>query len=407
MTKDRFAVVLGGTIHQEQFVREIEEYGYTPLVLDGNRECHLAKKGIKFIECDISSPNKCAEIIENYKVEGCFTGQSDIGVPAMGKINDKYGLIGITFLQAEMMSNKYNFRKQLEENGIFQPKFRKVESKIDVLKLIESCGYPIVIKPVDSSGSRGFSKITCSEEIDEALQKANAFTKKDYVIGEEFIEGIEFGAQVYSVDGSVKFSHLHTDWTIRNVPVGHCMPVQWEKKLENRVQTMIKDCIYAIGHTGPSNVDLIIDANENIYVLEIGGRIGATCLPELVKMSTGVDLFQIQVGIALGVIDKCELNNLDKEIYGSGVRILSSNVDIHSQITESQIRSFLKQIKSKFNLYELEIEGDISNIRRIESGTDRFGKILYRGFVGEKADSIEERLDNINELVCDYLVSNS
>ena len=185
------------------------------------------------------------------------------------------------------------------------------------------------------------------------------------------------------------------------------MPVQWEKKLENRVQTMIKDCIYAIGHTGPSNVDLIIDANENIYVLEIGGRIGATCLPELVKMSTGVDLFQIQVGIALGVIDKCELNNLDKEIYGSGVRILSSNVDIHSQITESQIRSFLKQLKSKFNLYELEIEGDISNIRRIESGTDRFGKILYRGYVGEKADSIEERLDNINELVCDYLVSNS
>ena len=109
---------------------------------------------------------------------------------------------------------------------------------------------------------------------------------------------------------------------------------------------------------------------------------------------------------SLGVIDKCELNNLDKEIYGSGVRILSSNADIH-KITESQIRSFLKQLKSKFNLYELEIEGDISNIRRIESGTDRFGKILYRGYVGEKADSIEERLDNINELVCDYLVSNS
>ena len=85
-------------------------------------------------------------------------------------------------------------------------------------------------------------------------------------------------SQTISTNGNINFLYAYR-LDRKNVPVGHCMPVNLSKELIEDFKDLIFSAIKAMNLTGPSNVDLIIDKNNKIFVLEIGARIGATCLP--------------------------------------------------------------------------------------------------------------------------------
>ena len=128
------------------------------------------------------------------------------------------------------------------------------------------------------------------------------------MIAEQYIEGIEYGAQTITTNGRINYCFLHTDWTWRSIPVGHCMPLGKDKNFEKKLHQATQQALKALNFTGPANVDLIVDKNENVYLLEIGARIGATCLPDLIHLSTNIDLYEQQVKLCLGKIqiaDNC------------------------------------------------------------------------------------------------------
>ena len=104
------------------------------------------------------------------------------------------------------------------------------------------------------------------------------------------------------------------------------MPLDCNEEEVKNLYQLTEEAIKALQYTGPSNVDLILDKNGDVFVSEIGARIGATCLPDLVKMSTGLDLYQIQVDLSLGLLTLGD--NLKPNQINSGVRIISSNKEL-------------------------------------------------------------------------------
>lgn len=396
----RYGVVLGGTEFQLGLAEAITKRGLQPLILDRDKNCFLSKKYKKyFIQADISNPNQCLALVKNFDVKGCFTAQSDVGVRSQGFINSKLNLDGISYEDSLLVSNKFLFREYMDNANIKQPKYLKCENKNDIKKAFKKIGSPLIIKPVDSSGSRGISVIKDISQSESAIKKVNLFSREVYFIAEEFIDGIEFGAQVISTNGKVNYLFVHTDWTINNVPVGHSMPLDCNEEEVKNLYQLTEKAIKALQYTGPSNVDLILDKNGNVFVIEIGARIGATCLPDLVKMSTGLDLYQIQVDLALGLLTLGD--NLKPNQIRSGVRIISSNEELCiSNKDISKIKSELQKIKSEFKLKELNLDFNkgIGKIPKLKSGVDRFG---YMHMLDNNLSSseIQSKLDHINNVI--------
>lgn len=398
----KYGVVLGGSKFQEGLITHLNNNNLQAIVLDKNPNCYLSEKNVNFIECDISKPNECLSAIKDKDITCCFTAQSDIGVPSQGLINSYFNLIGVNYEQALITSNKFLFRENMKKYNIKQPKYHKCKNQNDLYGVSKIFGFPFIIKPVDSSGSRGVQIIENLDEIETKINNTLKYSRSDYFLAEEFINGVEYGAQTISTNGQLNYCFLHTDWTINNIPVGHCFPICKKLSLEKKLYEITKSAIRALGYTGPSNVDLIVDKDENVYVLEIGARIGATCLPDLIKHSTGIDLYEKQVQIAVG---KLILKEEYKYLFqNAGVRILSSSKSF--KVSNFNYHEFLKskdKIKEKYSLKEIELEIN-SNlvVPALNSGVDRFGFI---SMISNElnANQIERKLNKINEIILNKL----
>lgn len=399
-----YSIILGGTRFQEPLVKASIKNNLIPVVFDKNPKCYLSNKGYNFIQSDISDPQECllnAKSLDSSKIAACVTAQSDIGVPSQGYLNSSFGLKGVSFDQAVTTSNKLKFRELLASHFIEQPLFARVEDVKDVFSFIESCPLPIVIKPCDSSGSRGFTKITDASQIQAGLTNAFKFTKCEYLLAEQFIDGTEYGAQSFSIAGEIIQFFPHTDWTVSNIPVGHCMPTDLKLNVSNELLTKAKDAIKALGHTGPSNIDFIITSENKIYILEIGARIGATGLPDLIKAATGINLFDLQ-------IRSCIDHNFNKDDcnpfknLSAGVRILSSSKDFSPQTTLDKTLNFFDQLTKKYSLDSIDLDF-FGPYKKLTSGVDRFGQILLTRHENVHPRDLEKLLDIINQEIIDFL----
>ena len=192
-----------------------------------------------------------------------------------------------------------------KQYGVRTAEYEKICSLEEAEIFAQKHRYPVVLKVVDASGSRGIAIIKNEEELHNQYPKIILETKKDYIIIEEFVKGKEFGAQSFVRNGQLTFIMPHGDMVFHSdtdVPVGHYAP--FEDDVIDDIKTQLELCVKALGIDNTAiNADFIL-CNGKVYVLEIGARAGATCLPELVTNYYGVDYYEYLLHQCLG--DKFE-----------------------------------------------------------------------------------------------------
>ena len=161
------------------------------------------------------------------KIDGICTAGTDVAVMTIGRVNDAMGLSGISYEAAKLACDKVLMKQCYEQNGVRTARYRQVYFNEDVNEKIEDLNYPLIVKIVDSSGSRGITRVDRPSQLQAAIRNAQSFTRKDYYIVEEFIVGREFGAQAFVMDGKVQFILPHGDYIFHGstgVPAGHFAP---------------------------------------------------------------------------------------------------------------------------------------------------------------------------------------
>ena len=167
------------------------------------------------------------------------------------------------------------------------------------------------------------------------------FSKKKKVILEEKIEGIEFGAQTFSINGKCKYVVLHEDLMSKinsKIPVGHIFPFQLLTSIKeiNEIKKTIKEAVNTLGvKNGPCNVDCIFTNDKKVTILEVSPRLGATCLPDMLKIYTGIDW-------DLNTIKLHNFLKIDKINE-------KKNVHVCSKVFESKKTGYLKKIMTYWN----------------------------------------------------------
>ena len=252
---------------------------------------------------DISDPEAVLKVAQEQKVDGAIICCSDTGLRAIGRCNDVMHLTGITEEAAIVSSNKFLMKERLLEHGVRTAVFFKVSTEEDLCQAVNKIGYPVIIKATDLQGSRGIAIVREEGTLLSSYNEVMSLTRQSFCIVEEYLEGKEYGAQSFVFNNEVLFVLPHGDETIMcktAVPIGHYMPYEMDSVLYEDTCKQVKNAIEALGLNNCAvNVDLI-EKDGKAYVIELTGRVGANCLPELVSNYYGLNYYEMILRTALG-----------------------------------------------------------------------------------------------------------
>lgn len=337
---------------------------------------------------DIVDVDAAVEVARRHGVAGALTLQSDIGVPTVGAIVDALGLPGSGRAVADRCSHKVLLRRCLAEAGVPQPDFRVVRDADEARAAAEALGFPCVVKAADSSGSRGVVRVDRPEDIPAAWAEARRWARSPELLVEAFVDGLEVGAQSFSLEGRCIAVAVHNDTMSPPpymIPVGHSFPAALAPDIREGIERAVAACVDALGIVaGPANIDLILDADGTPRIIEVGARLGATCLPELVSHATGVDWVAESLRAALGE----PVNVAHPVVHPCAALILEAPADGVLEAISGD-----EQWRAHPHVLEIEVTarpGD--EIRMLRKGTDRIGKVVTSGASAEEAEQLALRV---------------
>ena len=324
------------------------------------------------------------------KIDGICTAGTDVAVMTIGRVNDELGLSGISCEAARLACDKVRMKECYESNHVRTARYRKVYFNEDVNKKIRDLNYPLIVKIVDSSGSRGITRVDSPEELPDAIRNAQSFTRKDYYIVEEFIVGREFGAQAFMMDGKVQFILPHGDYIFMGstgVPAGHFAPYELsEEQYRDCYETAEKALKAMKLDNCACNCDFIMRDGKT-YVLEIGGRSGATCLAELVAIYYGFDYYEKIIQVALG----------EKPDFPTDRHVPNASKLLMSDRDGEIIAMANRNPKSDPNIYEVMFDYTVGDqVKKFHVGPHRIGHVITKGStLAEATAALDRALKNI------------
>ena len=322
--------IIGANEFQNKLVLKAKEMGIETHVFAWEEGAIAKENSDFFYPMSIVEKEKILETCKEIKIDGVCSIASDLAMPTVNFIADRLGLIGNTLDCTLVTTNKYEMRKRLIANDLPCPQFNLIE-KIEDLDL-EKIEFPLIIKPIDRSGSRGIVKVTKKEELYEAIEIAKSVSFSKEILVEEFAEGNEYSVECISQNGEhhlLQITKKYTTGAPHFIETGHIQPSGLDEKIKNKVKEIILKSLTVLGiKNGASHSEIKIFNNE-IKIIEIGARMGGDFIgSDLVKYSTGIDFLKLVLEVALN--NKIEIkssNNICKNIL---VRFIFNKKDIEN-----------------------------------------------------------------------------
>ncbi len=298
-------LLLGGSSQQIVAIETAKRLGYYTILCDFLTDNPGQYHADQFYLTSTTDKEAVLQVAKEEKIDGILAYASDPAAPTAAYVAEKLGLPTNPYLSVETLCNKDKFRSFLKENGFHSPTaVGYVDKNIDkaLFKL------PVIIKPVDSSGSKGATVLHSWEGLEEALDFAFSFSRSHKIIVEEFIEKKHeylIGGDIFVADGKVVLWGLlncHRDQNVNAlVPVGKSYPLLLEDGNVREVKKTLQKMVDKLGlRFGSVNVELVVDKYDQVWPIDIGPRAGGNMIPDLLGMIFGVDVVEMAVRAAMG-----------------------------------------------------------------------------------------------------------
>ena len=212
--------------------------------------------------------------------------------------------LGLRFLNEHTAStchDKIAARRALAAAGLPNPSFWEITSPADAARV----SYPCVMKPSADSGSNGVLLITNEREfLDHYARLSSAATNdrgqtSSRVLVESLLDGPEFSVESFTFNGTthiVGITRKHLSAPPHFVELGHDFPVPRMPALE----ACVLRALDAVGYDfGPAHTEVRLTERGPVIV-EINPRLAGGMIPELVRLSTGIDLIDAYLRALIG-----------------------------------------------------------------------------------------------------------
>ncbi len=385
---------LGGAMQQIPAIKKAKDMGHYVITCDylpGNPGHILADEYHNVSTTDLEG---VLALAKQLNIDGVVAYASDPAALTAAYVSEQLGLPGNPVEAVRILSRKDLFRQYLTEHNFLVPKAKGYNDLESGLKDYDCFRHPIMVKPVDSSGSKGVVKVCCKEELRPAIEEAMSYSRSGYYIIEEFIQkkGYQISGDGFSVDGELVFTsygnELYQKTGMRDyVAMGEFWPSLFPKEILDKLDAQLQRLITELGiKTSAYNIEAIVGEDDEVYILEFAPRNGGSYIPQLIQYATGVDLVEYTVRGAVG--DSCkELTR--KETVG-----VWSNYMIFSKQSGSFAGIWFQPEFEKNNLLEVHCtckEGD--HIDAYTNTTNSLGTVLFRADSVEQMRHITENLE--------------
>lgn len=321
-------MVLGGARYALPIIKAAHEIGVYVITADYLPDNIAHKYSDEYCNVSITDMEATLEAARERNIDGIVSFACDPGVITAAYVAEKMGLPSVgSFEAVSILQNKGKFRAFLKKHGFNVPTAKSYISIDDAMKEANGFRWPIIVKPTDSAGSKGVTKVDGINELKNAIEYALSFSRGREFIIEDFIlqKGFSSDTDSFSVDGELKFVSFNSqrfDVNAENpyTPAAYSWPSSMTQEHQEELSKEIQRLIKLLGlRTSIFNIETREGTDGKAYIMECSPRGGGNRLAECLEYATGVKLIENVVRAALGL----ELLPINQKTYnGSWAEVI-------------------------------------------------------------------------------------
>lgn len=307
--KQKKLMLLGGLRYLLPVIEAAHKLGYYVITCDYLPDNIAHKYSDEYHNVSIIDKEAVLALAKELQIDGIMSFAVDPGVVTAAYVQEQMRLPAFgPYESVCILQNKDRFRNFLTQHGFNVPKAKGFASIEEAMAEKYWYPWPVIVKPTDSAGSKGVTKVDRLEDLQTALEVAFAHSLSKRVIVEEFIEkaGCSSDTDSFSVDGEFKFvsfsaqrfdEHAPNPYTPSAYSWPSTMTAEQEAELTSELQRLLK----LLGmRTSIYNIETRVGTNGKPYIMEVSPRGGGNRLAEMLRFATGVDLIANAVRAAVG-----------------------------------------------------------------------------------------------------------
>lgn len=307
--KQKKIMLLGGLRYLLPVIEAAHKLGYYVITCDYLPDNIAHKYSDEYVNVSIIDKEAVLAVAREKQIDGIMSFAVDPGVVTAAYVQDRMGLPAFgPYESVCILQNKDRFRDFLTRNGFNVPLAKGFSSVEEAMSEKYWYPWPVIVKPTDSAGSKGVTRVDRLEDLEAALQTAFDHSLSGRVIVEEFIEkaGCSSDSDCFSVDGELKFVSFSAQRFDDNAPNPYTpsafsWPSTFTKEQETELTSEIQRLLTLLGmRTSVYNIETRIGTNGKPYIMEVSPRGGGNRLSEMLRFATGVDLITNAVRAAVG-----------------------------------------------------------------------------------------------------------
>lgn len=308
MMKQKKLMLLGGLRYLLPVIEAAHRLGIYVITCDYLPDNIAHKYSDEYHNVSIVDKEAVLELARKLQIDGIMSFAVDPGVVTAAYVQEQMELPGNPYESVCILQNKDRFRNFLTQHGFNVPKAKGFASMEDALAEKYWFPWPVIVKPTDSAGSKGVTRVNRLEDLEPALKVAFDHSISGRVIVEEFIEkqGCSSDTDCFSVDGQLKFvsfsaQRFDEDAPNPYTPSAYSWPSTFTPAQEEELTSEIQRLLTLLGmRTSIYNIETRVGTNGKPYIMEVSPRGGGNRLAEMLRYATGVDLITNAVRAAVG-----------------------------------------------------------------------------------------------------------
>lgn len=297
-------LILGGSDFQIPLIKSAKKAGLFVITCDYLPENPGHKLSDQYINESTTNQLAVLQIAIDNKIDAITTFSSDPAIPTVAFVAEELGLPGPSTFAANSFTNKNLFRELLKKAKLNVPDFYITETDTIPEELDECKKY--IVKPVDSSGSKGVRLSDGSREnTEDCIRYALSFSRSKKCIIEEFIDGPQIHGDAFLQNGKLIASYMgdHYFYTATNsfVPISTRWPSKINNELFEDLKVQLESLSVISGYlNGSINIEARISSDNKVYIIEVGARNGGNFVPTIQEKLTGFNYVDAVLNNSLG-----------------------------------------------------------------------------------------------------------
>jgi biotin carboxylase len=281
--------------------------GLNVLAVDGDPGAPGLAIATKGAVADVRNPDAVIAAVEGSGIEpdGAVAFAAEAGMVAAAALRARFSLPGPGPDVVAGLTNKLIQRRAWDKAGLPNPRWKSGASAQDLLDAVDEIGLPAIVKPCDSAGSRGVSRVDPGDLLPPVVDRALKASPSNCAIVESVLSGTEHTIESFSINGTC---HVLAVTSKRKVPDSkgtvafELATVDYPPPLMKRIADVTAAALEALGYgTGPAHTEMMIDDRGQIGLVETAGRGGGfTVFDLLVPMASGYDIARATALVAVG-----------------------------------------------------------------------------------------------------------